>query len=99
MVFKFIQTWGLVVLHHSVLSTSQFLNITTTEVLDRMIIYPGGSSVPHKVFNSFCDLSRREATSASVHTCKSRQPKISNILRGTKSLLVEHHWSIITEKL
>ena len=71
MVFKFIQTWGLVVLHHSVLSTSQFLNITTTEILDQMIIYPGGSSVPHKLFNSFYDLSLREAISATVHTCKS----------------------------
>lgn len=75
MVFKFIQTWGLAVFHHSVLSTSQFLNITTTEILEQMIIYPGGSSVHHKLFNSFCDLSLREAVSIAVHTCRPWQPK------------------------
>ena len=52
MVFKFIQTWGLVVLHHSLLSTSQFLNITTTEILDQMIVYPGGSSSCSPSFSS-----------------------------------------------
>ena len=100
MVFKFIQTWGLVVLHHSILSTSQFLKLTTTEILDQMIICPGGSSVHRKLFNSSNDFSLWEAISTTVHTCKSWQPKLSpNIPKGTKSLLVEHHWYIITEKL
>lgn len=69
MVFKFIQTWGLVVFHHFVLSTSQFLNITTIEILEQMIIYPGGSSVHHKLFNSFCDLTTK-SSSIAVHTCR-----------------------------